>query len=70
MLTTLANPDQVESVQLYKNGGVGALNDMGTQEGCGTLTRTLTRTLPLPLPLSLWARRRLRCTRSDGAGWW
>ena len=24
--------EQVESVQLYKNGGVGALNDMGTQE--------------------------------------
>ena len=53
MLTTLANPDQVESVQLYKNGGVGALNDMGTQEGCGTLTRTLPLTLPLPLPLPL-----------------
>jgi len=28
----IPNPDQVESVQLYKNGGVGALNDMGTQE--------------------------------------
>ena len=26
------SPAQVESVQVYKNGGVGALNDMGTQE--------------------------------------
>ena len=28
----LPEPVQAESVQLYKNGGVGALNDMGTQE--------------------------------------
>ena len=37
-------------MQLYKNGGVGALNDMGTQEGCGTLTLRHPNSHPTPTP--------------------
>ena len=56
-------------MQLYKNGGVGALNDMGTQARMPLMISYYLRRISPPSPADLasttWACRRRRCTRSD-----